>query len=1138
MDQPAEPARRGATRLVAFVPGGRGYAVIPITANSLDWSPTKRRVAQPAAFLHGGEDTVFLPALEPSDSPLLDADARATFTETLHGNFCVSAGAGVGKTTAIVRRIANLALRRREGVGNLLSRLVVVTYGKLAAEELRMRTRDLVLQHLHQGAPGRQTLLADLRSAFFGTIHSFCLKLIRDEGRFLGLPENVTLLEERDTGRLWERFCESDELLRLELPPLLLERVSRHLTFDEVLELARQFGPEDTEVRRDFDPESEPPAPDFSAALDDDGGRAKPATRANQEHLRRWQEEFANGGTFLQMPEYSRGSSSFLTAVEEALKPHAAWLDAAAGHLAVQIARAFTRYRLEKGLMTFQDQVYWCGRLVADPMVLNRLRLREYIIILDEAQDTDAAMFSILTEITRPIGAVAGSWPLEADAPPPERGRFCFVGDDQQAIYGERADLAVYRRYIDAYKEGNGGEYLEFSVTMRCPQRVIRAVNGVFGRGRLDQALVKFRPLDPRPNCPEGAAWRLELGEISKGEGRVGVDARLKRECEQIADFVKAKGLEGLGVERWSEVAVICPRVRWLENAAAVFETRELPTCLLSQRRAARELARYSWPAALLHVLVHPWDRFELIGVLREMFAVSDVDMARLHRRAGVAGEGNGLVFWPEAPAVIKANTASLRLHKALGLLHALRARMPGEAGAGEAGATLSRYVDFVLKETAMAARLEAIGESSEALAALRARALQAECEGMTLRAWVAALVAGLDEPVPPQPGAQDAVQFLTCLKAKGLEWPVVIPLGMGCEIRERSRTYPRLERGSGRTEILLSKVSVDPDRRIAHAKSCADEFQRMLYVTLTRAKRLLIAPDGRALYDGREPNFLGLARWDELDLPSLFVPPPDAAVEDSREKVRQPGSRHQPLPFRANKRRLTQAAEISRQIPRRILPSGLVHTKEATPAGDTSPEGEDDRLSAVEDAALIGVENDQPLAGIGGIDYGNWWHAVLQRYPWKTAEPGARERYRDDQRALIVDAAGWAERAGQELSRLAESALHAEILTRGKVFLPEMPFSYPRNTEEWIEGIMDLVIVTREQELWIVDWKTDRPWQGDMSKEIFLDRLARKYGPQLRAYAEVFGRGFGKQVSRLLLYSTALGETVAVGRESQAASE
>ena len=1066
--------------------------------------------------------------MQPFPAPLLDADARAIFAESLGENFCVSAGAGVGKTTAIVQRIANLALQRQGGTeGNRLSRLVVVTYGKLAAEELRIRTRDLVLQHLHQSSAGRQTLLADLRGAFFGTIHSFCLKLIRDEGRFLGLPENISLLEERDATPLWNRFCESDELLGLPLPPLLLEQVSRHLSFDELLELARQFGPEDTLTLQEFDAGSPPPAPDFSVALDDDGGRSKPATRQHQDHLRRWQEEFANGGAFLQLPAYKTGSASFLAAVEGALQPYTRWLNAAAAFLASSIARAFTHYRLDKGLMTFQDQVYWCRRLVDDPVVLNRLRERGYLVILDEAQDTDAEMFSILTEITRPIGGVPGAWPKEVDAPGPESGRFCFVGDDQQAIYGERADLAVYRRYIDAYKAGNGGSHLEFSVTMRCPQRVVGAVNGVFGGGRLDQNLVRFRPLDPRPGCPEGAAWRLDLSSLTKGDGRVGAADRLLHECAQLADFVQARGLAGLGINRWSEVAVICPRVRWLETAAQGFEERGLPTCLLSQRRIAREMARYSWPAALLHVLIHPWDRFELIGVLRELFAVSDVDLARLHRRAGVAGQGNGLVFWPEMPDTSEAGVPSSRLRKALVLLHELRAGMPGEPTAGEEGATLSRYVDHVLARTALAARLNSVGEVG-LLDSLRARALQAECAGLTLRAWVRSLVDALEEPAPTQLGAQDAVQFLTCLKAKGLEWPVVIPLGLGHEIRERSRTYPRLERTEAGTGVHFSSVTVDPDQRRLRNQRQADEFQRMLYVTLTRAKRLLVVPDGRQLYDGRGPNFLGLARWDELDLPALFTPPPER-TDDAAPAVAEDKAAPAVTPFRQNKRRLSLAAKRSRQIPRRILPSGLVHGTGTTAQTDTPPEGEDDRLAASEDASLLGGEGNEPLAGVGGIAYGNWWHAVMQRYPWHPAEAAEREGYLAEQRALIADAVDWTARADAELSRLSTGAAHAEFLAQGVAFLPEMPFSYPRQADEWIEGIMDLVVVTRDEQVWIVDWKTDRRWTADADEPTFLRRLAEKYGPQLRAYAEVFARGFGRPIHRLLLYSTVLGKTVEV---------
>ena len=256
------------------------------------------------------------PCISPDAQPLLDDEARRTFVESLDENFCVSAGAGVGKTTAITRRIANLALRRHQE-GNVLSRLVVVTYGKLAAEELRVRTRDLVLQHLDKSAHGRQNLLADLRGAFFGTIHSFCLKLIREQGRFLGLPETVDLLEERDEAALWERFCEGGAVDALALPAHLLARVTRHLSFEQIcLTSPARSGPEVSEAsgvfrsRRRSRPRSTS-LPRWTTTADAPR-TARASTNATCET---WITEFEGGAPFVELPEYTGGSKAFLAAV-------------------------------------------------------------------------------------------------------------------------------------------------------------------------------------------------------------------------------------------------------------------------------------------------------------------------------------------------------------------------------------------------------------------------------------------------------------------------------------------------------------------------------------------------------------------------------------------------------------------------------------------------------------------------------------------------------------------------------------------------------------------------------------------------------------------------------------------------------
>ena len=64
-----------------------------------------------------------------------------------------------------------------------------------------------------------------------------------------------------------------------------------------------------------------------------------------------------------------------------------------------------------------------------------------------------------------------------------------------------------------------GGERLEFSVTMRCPQRVIGAVNAIFFHAdRLRQTHFSFRELHPKPDCAEGAAWLLPIEPLAGGE--------------------------------------------------------------------------------------------------------------------------------------------------------------------------------------------------------------------------------------------------------------------------------------------------------------------------------------------------------------------------------------------------------------------------------------------------------------------------------------------------------------------------------------------------------------------------------------------------------------------------------------------
>ena len=110
-----------------------------------------------------------------------DEFARARFASELDRNFSVVASAGSGKTTAITERILSIA--RSPNAVKILPRLVVVTFTNRAAEEMQQRTRHALLQENL-----RSEVQMAFNRAFFGTIHSFCMKLLTDFGHYLGLP--------------------------------------------------------------------------------------------------------------------------------------------------------------------------------------------------------------------------------------------------------------------------------------------------------------------------------------------------------------------------------------------------------------------------------------------------------------------------------------------------------------------------------------------------------------------------------------------------------------------------------------------------------------------------------------------------------------------------------------------------------------------------------------------------------------------------------------------------------------------------------------------------------------------------------------------------------------------------------------
>ncbi len=128
----------------------------------------------------------------------------SSFTENqrraieLRGNVLVVAGAGTGKTRTLVQRCLEWLL---EAPGeHSIDQILMVTFTEAAASEMRRRLREALKaeQEKHPGDERFNEQLALLDTAFIGTLHSFCLRLVREHFYELELDPQLAVLAEEE----------------------------------------------------------------------------------------------------------------------------------------------------------------------------------------------------------------------------------------------------------------------------------------------------------------------------------------------------------------------------------------------------------------------------------------------------------------------------------------------------------------------------------------------------------------------------------------------------------------------------------------------------------------------------------------------------------------------------------------------------------------------------------------------------------------------------------------------------------------------------------------------------------------------------------------------------------------------------
>src|SRR5437867_3190180 len=141
-----------------------------------------------------------------ADHAAQDEVTRATIRQALDETLFVEAGAGTGKTRALVERVVALVLG-----GRTIDRIVAITFTEKAAAELKDRVRgELETALTTAGGEGAQLIreaLTSLDRAAISTIHSFGQSLLRSFAAEAGVDPAFVVQDEVLAGRrLQERW--------------------------------------------------------------------------------------------------------------------------------------------------------------------------------------------------------------------------------------------------------------------------------------------------------------------------------------------------------------------------------------------------------------------------------------------------------------------------------------------------------------------------------------------------------------------------------------------------------------------------------------------------------------------------------------------------------------------------------------------------------------------------------------------------------------------------------------------------------------------------------------------------------------------------------------------------------------------
>lgn len=137
----------------------------------------------------------------------LNDEQRKAVLQT-EGPLLIQAGAGSGKTKTLTHRLAHILW---EGMAHP-NQILAVTFTNKAAREMRERVAHLLGEN-----PDNRAFLP-----YMGTFHGICVRLLRIDGEYIGVPKSFVIYDESDRQAAIKQVSKLEHLDEKEFPPRTL----------------------------------------------------------------------------------------------------------------------------------------------------------------------------------------------------------------------------------------------------------------------------------------------------------------------------------------------------------------------------------------------------------------------------------------------------------------------------------------------------------------------------------------------------------------------------------------------------------------------------------------------------------------------------------------------------------------------------------------------------------------------------------------------------------------------------------------------------------------------------------------------------------------------------------------------------